>query len=76
MNYFDTEFIAPEKIKLTNNPDIVNFLALAANVHVLDHRATHTNELETNKKRKKARRKYPDHMETQRFSTFPTELSF
>ena len=74
-NDFDTEFIAPEEIELADNLDNVSALILEANVHVVDQGTTHTKKLETNKKRKKARRKYPDHMEAQRFSTFLRELS-
>ena len=36
MNNFDTEFIAPEEIKLTGNPSNVSALTLEANVHVVD----------------------------------------
>ena len=43
MNDFDTEFIAPEEIKLTGNPSNVSALRLQPNA----------NELETDKKRKK-----------------------
>ena len=74
-NDFDTEFIAPEEIKLADSLDNVSALILEANVHVVDQGTTHTKKLETNKNRKKARRKYPDHMEAQRFSTFLRELS-
>ena len=75
MNDFDTEFIAPEEVELTDNPDNVSALTLKANVHVVDQGTTRTKELETNKKKKKARRKYPYHMETQHSSTFSIELS-
>ena len=74
MNDFDMEFIAPKEIELTDNPDNVNALILASNLHVVDQGTTHTKEeLET--KREKSRRKYPDHMEMQNFSTFSKELS-
>ena len=62
INDFDTEFIAPEKIELTDNPDNVSALTLEVNVHVVDQGTTHTKELqgtanakelETNKNRKK-----------------------
>ena len=53
MNDFDTEFIAPEEVELTDNPDNVSALTLEANVHVVDQGTTHTKELETNKKKKK-----------------------
>ena len=43
MNDLDTEFIAPEEIKLTENPGNVSALTLEANVHVLDQGTTHTN---------------------------------
>ena len=36
MNDFDTEFIAPEEIELTDNPGNVSALTLEANVHVVD----------------------------------------
>ena len=52
MNDFDTEFIAPEEIELTDNPSNVSALRLEVNIHVVDQRTTHTRELETNKKRK------------------------
>ena len=51
-------------------------LTLEANVHVVDQGTSDTKGLETNKKRKKARRKYADQMETQRFSTFSRKLSY
>ena len=50
-------------------------LTLEANVHVVDQETSDTKGLETNKKRKKARRKCADQMETQRFSTFSRKLS-
>ena len=62
INDFNTEFIAPEKIELTDNPDNVSALTLEVNVHVVDQGTTHTKELqgtahakelETNKTRKK-----------------------
>ena len=59
MNDFYMEFIAPEEIKPTGNQGNVSALTLEANVHIV----------ETNKKRTKARRKYPNHMQTQSFST-------
>ena len=70
MNDSDTEFIAPEEIELTDQ------LTPLANVHFADEGITHTKELETNKKRKKSGKKYPNHMETQRFSTFSRGFSF
>ena len=68
-NDFDTKFIAPEEIKLIGNPSNVNALTLEANTYVVDQGPTYTKELETNKKRKKNRIKYPNQMEKQRFST-------
>ena len=64
------ECIAAEEIELTENPGNVSALRLEVNIQVVDQGKTHTKELETNKKRKKAQRKYPDHMETNVFSTF------
>ena len=52
MNDSDTEFIAPEEIELTGNPDNASVLTPEANVHVVDKGTKHTNELEKNKKRK------------------------
>ena len=68
-NDFDTKFIAPEEIKLIGNPSNMNALTLEANTYVVDQGPTYTKELETNKKRKKNRIKYPNQMEKQRFST-------
>ena len=42
MNDFDSEFIAPEEIELTDNPGNVSALTLEANVHVVDQGTTHT----------------------------------
>ena len=36
MNDFDTKFIAPEDIELTDNPDNISSLRLEVNVHVVD----------------------------------------
>ena len=55
MNDFDTEFIALEEVELTDNRGKVRALTLEANAHVVDQEDTHTKELETHKKRKKAR---------------------
>ena len=52
MNDSDTEFIAPEEIELTGNPENASVLAPEANVHVVDKGTTHTKELETNKTKK------------------------
>ena len=75
INDFETEFIALEEIEITNNLNKLSTLALEANIHVVDQGNTYTNELETNKKRKNNRRKYPIYMEMQRSSTFSRELS-
>ena len=66
INNCDTEIIAPEEIELTDNPGNVTGLTLEANGHVVEQRTTHTKEIETNKKRKKAKKECSDHMETQR----------
>ena len=42
MNDFDSEFIAPEEIELTDNPGNVSALTLEANVHVVVQGTTHT----------------------------------
>ena len=76
MNGFDKEFKTPEEIKLTDNTGNVNVLTLEATVHAVDQCTTHTEELETNKMRKKNRRKYPNYMEMQPFFTFSKMLSF
>ena len=75
MNDFDTEFIAPEEIELTDSPGNMSALTLEANVHIADQWTTHTSKLGTNEKKKITRRKYPNYMETQCFSTFSRELS-
>ena len=59
MNGFDTEFITPEEIELTDNTGNVNVLTLEATVHAVDQCTTHTEELETNKKRKKTEESTP-----------------
>ena len=52
VNDFDMEFIAPKEIELTDNPDNVNALILASNLHVVDQGTTHTKEeLETKKEK-------------------------
>ena len=53
MNDSDTEFIAPEEIKIIENPDNTSVLTQEANGHVFDEGITHIKELEINKKRKK-----------------------
>ena len=42
MNDFDTEFIAPEEIELTDNQGNVSALTSEANVHIVDQRTKHT----------------------------------
>ena len=42
MNDFDTEFIAPKEIKLTDNQSNLSALTLKANVHIVDPGTTHT----------------------------------
>ena len=59
MNDSDTEFIAPEEIKLTDNPDTASVLTQGTNVHLVDEGSTHTKELEANKKRKKSEQNTP-----------------
>ena len=73
MNDFDTEFIAPEEIELTDNPDSASVLISEAKVYVVDKGTTHTKELETNKKRKKPAEN--NLITWKRFSTFSRELS-
>ena len=68
INDFDTEFKAPEEIKLSDNEGNVSALTWEATFCVVDQGTAQTKELETNKKRKKARRKDPD-LETQHFFT-------
>ena len=41
MNGFDTEFIAPEEIKLTDNQGNVSGLTLESNVRIVDQGTTH-----------------------------------
>ena len=45
MNDFDTKFIAPEEIRLTDNPDNVGALTLESNVCVNNKRTTHNKEV-------------------------------
>ena len=74
INDLDMEFIAPGDMKLTDNSGNVSNLTLEANADVVDQGNTRTKELETsNKRKKKARRTYPDHTKMQRFSTFSRE---
>ena len=41
-NDFDTKFIAPEEIELTDNQFNVSALTLEANIHIVDQGTTHT----------------------------------
>ena len=50
MNDFDTKFIAPEEIRLTDNPDNVGALTLESNVCINNKRTTHTKEVMKNRK--------------------------
>ena len=70
MNDFDKEFIAPEEIKLVNNPGNVSALTLEPNVLVVGQGATHNKEREKNKNSKKSRGNHTNHMQLQSFSTF------
>ena len=51
MNGSDMEFIAPEKIELTDNPGNANFLTKDANIYVVNKKTTHAKVLETHKNR-------------------------
>ena len=51
MNHFNTEFIAPEDIELTNNPGNVGAVTLEANVHVVDKGTTHKNNYRQTKRK-------------------------
>ena len=42
MNDFNTEFMASEEIKLTDNEGNVSALTLEANAHIVDQGTTHT----------------------------------
>ena len=61
MNDSDTEFIAPEEIELTGNPENASFLAPEANDHVVDKRTSHTKELEAKKKKKRQKKIHQSH---------------
>ena len=74
MNDCDTEFIAPEEIKLTDNPDNASVLTPEANFHVVAE-GPHIIKNQRQTKREKKLKKYPNHMETQCFFTFWRELS-
>ena len=52
INDSDMEIIALEDLELTDNADNASFLTQEANADVVDEGATHTKELETNKKKK------------------------
>ena len=51
MNDFNAKFIAPEEIKLTDNPDNTRSLRSEANIRAADKKTTHTKEQEINKTR-------------------------
>lgn len=53
INDSDTDFIAPEKIKLTGNPYNVSVVIPEVIVYVVAEGSTHTKEIETHKKRNK-----------------------
>ena len=75
MNDFDTKFIAPEEIELTDNPENVRLeFDIEANVHVVEKGTTHTRELERNKKKKSQKKVLHSHGNT-RFSTKVIQLS-
>ena len=59
MNDCDTEFKAPEEVKLTDNPDNASGLTPEANVHVVDEGTSYTKELDTNKNKKKSEENTP-----------------
>ena len=75
MNDFDTKFIAPEEIELTDNPENVRLeFDIEANVHVVEKGTTHTRELERNKKKESQKKVLQSHGNT-RFSTKVIQLS-
>ena len=59
INDSDTEFIAPEEIKPTGNPENASVLTPEANVYVVDKGTTNIKELETNKTKKKTEENTP-----------------
>ena len=65
MNDFDTKFIAPEEIELTDNPENVRLeFDIEANVHVVEKGTTHTRELEKNKRKKSQKKVLQSHGNT------------
>ena len=75
MNDFDTKFIAPEEIELTDNPENVRLeFDIEANVHVVEKGTTHTRELEKNKRKKSQKKVLQSHGNT-RLSTKVIQLS-
>ena len=75
MNNFDTKFIAPEEIELTDNPENVRLeFDIEANVHVVEKGTTYTRELERNKRKKSQKKVLQSHGNT-RFSTKVIQLS-
>ena len=60
----DIEFIVPEDIELTGNSDNSRVLTTEAIVHVVDERTTYTKRTRDKQKKEKARRKYPNQLET------------
>ena len=75
MNDFDTKFIAPEEIELTDNPENVRLeFDIEANVHVVEKGTTHTRELERNKRKKSQKKVLQSHGNT-RLSTKVIQLS-
>ena len=59
MNNSDMEFIAPDEIKLTDNPDNANVLMPDAYIYVVNKNTTLAKELETNKNSKKPEENTP-----------------
>ena len=53
INDSDTDFIAPEKVKLTGNPYNVSVVIPEVIVYVVAKGSTQIQEIETNKKRSK-----------------------
>ena len=64
MNDSDKEFVAPEVIELTDNPDNASVLTPEANVYVVDKGTTKTKKLATNNKRKKTEENTRSHGNT------------
>ena len=59
INDSNTEFIALDEFKPTDNPNNMNVLTSEANIHAVYKGTTHTEELETNNKRKKLKESTP-----------------